>query len=146
MSLPLHLLFLEQRMATMKCLPSRFEYYSAIHLTKLHNVCFYAYKDIPISHKRYAGFPLTDKGIDLIDETFSHIGQVKYYGPRSKIHYGKLSTFLATPILVGRKNLQLTLVRTHHSKLHSDIQNIVHREDLNDVTLCAQEFMKSMRG
>ena len=130
----------------MKCLPSRVEYYSAIHLTKLHNVCFYAYKDIPISHKRYAGFPLTDKGIDLIDETFSHIGQVKYYGPRSKIHYGKLSTFLATPILVGRKNLQLTLVRTHHSKLHSDIQNIVHREDLNDVTLCAQEFMKSMRG
>jgi hypothetical protein len=146
MSVSLHLQFLEQRMATMSCLPSRFEYYSAIHLTKLHNVCFYAYKDIPISHKRYAGFPLTDKGIDLIDETFSHIGQVKYYGPRSKIHYGKLSTFLATPILVGRKHLQMTLVRTHHSKLHSEIHQIVQRGDLKDVTLCAREFKQNMRG
>lgn len=146
MSLSLHLQFLEQRMATMSCLPSRFEYYSAIHLTKLYHVCFYAYKDIPISHKRYAGFPITDKGIDLIDETFSHIGQVKYYSSRSKIHYGKLSTFLATPILVGRKHLQMTLVRTHHSKLHSDIQNIVRRRDLNDVTLCALDFMKNTRG
>lgn len=146
MSLPLHLQFLEQRMATMTCLPSRFEYYSAIHLTKLHHICFYAYNDIPLSHKRYAGFPLTDKGIDLIDETFSHIGQVKYYRPRSKIHYGKLSTFLATPILVGRKNLQMTLVRTHHSKLHSEIQHIVRRGDLKDVTLCAREFMQSTRG
>ena len=126
----------------MSSLSARFEYYSAIHLTKLHKVCFYAYKDIPISHKLYAGFPLTDKGIDLIDETFSHIGQVKYYGPRSKIHYGKLSTFLATPILVGRKHLQLTLVRTHHSKLHSDIHHIVQRGDLKDVTLCAREFLR----
>ena len=141
----LHIQYLEQRMWSVSCLYTRFEYYSAIHLTKLHNVCFYAYKDIPISHKRYAGFPLTDKGIDLIDETFSHIGQVKYYGSRSKIHYGKLSTFLATPILVGRKHLQLTLVRTHHSKLHSEIQNIVRRGDLNDVTLCAREFMQSTR-
>ena len=70
MSLSLHLQFLKQRMAAISCLPTRFEYYSAIHLTRIHNVCFYAYQDIPISHKRYAGFPLTDKGIDLIDETF----------------------------------------------------------------------------
>jgi len=82
----------------------------------------------------------------LIDETFNHIGQVKYYGPRSKIYYGKLSTFLATPILVGRKHLQMTLVRTHHSKLHSEIQNIVQRGDLNDVTLCAREFIQNIRG
>ncbi len=142
MSLPLHIQFLEQRMASISNLSTRFEYYSAIHLTKLHKVCFYAYQDIPISHKRYAGFPLEDKGIDLIDETFSHIGQVKYYGPRSKIHYGKLSTFLATPILVGRKNLQLTLVRTHHSKLHSDIRRIVERGDLTDIALCSREFLK----
>jgi hypothetical protein len=128
------------------CLYTRFEYYSAIHLTKLHNICFYAYKDIPLSHKRSAGFPLTDKGVDLIDETFNHIAQVKYYGPRSKIHYGKLSTFLATPILVGRKNLKLTLIRTDHSKLHSDIHQIVERGDLTDITMCSQEFLKCMRG
>jgi hypothetical protein len=121
MSLSLHLQFLKQRMAAISCLPTRFEYYSAIHLTRIHNVCFYAYQDIPISHKRYAGFPLTDKGIDLIDETFSHIVQVKYYGAHSKIHYSKLS------------------------KLHSDIHQIVQRGDLTDVTLCAREFMKHMR-
>ena len=146
MTLLLHLQFLKQRMATTSYLPTRFEYYSAIHLTTLYNTCFYVYKDIPISHKRNAGFPITDKGIDLIDETFDHIGQVKYYGSRSKIHYGKLSTFLATPILVGRKNLQLTLIRTNNSKLHSDIQQIVQRGDLTDITLCPQEFLKNMRG
>lgn len=94
MTLLQHIHFLKQRMMLTPCLYTRFEYYSAIHLTKLHNICFYAYKDIPLSHKRSAGFPLTDKGVDLIDETFNHIAQVKYYSPRSKIHYGKLSTFL----------------------------------------------------
>jgi len=145
MSLLPHIQFLKQRMAMISCLPTRFEYYSAIHLTQLHNICFYAYQDIPISHKRRAGFPLTDIGIDLIDDTFNHIVQVKYYGPRYKIHYGKLSTFLATPILVGQKHLQMTLVRTHHSKLHSNIHQIVQRGDLNDIKLCSQEFLKSMK-
>jgi hypothetical protein len=77
MTLLPHLQFLEQRMITLRHLPTRFEYYSAIHLTKLHQIRFYAYQDIPFSHKRDAGFPLNDQGVDLIDETFRHIVQVK---------------------------------------------------------------------
>ncbi len=95
-----HLQFLEQRLASLTQLHTRFEYYSAIHLSKLHHIHFYAYQDIPVRHKRYSGFPLVDKGIDLIDETFSHIVQVKYYGPKHKIGYGNLATFLGTPVLV----------------------------------------------
>jgi hypothetical protein len=102
-----HLQFLEQRLSTLSHLPTRFEYYSAIHLSKLHNICFYVYQDIPDSHKRNAGFPVFDKGVDLIDETFRHIVQVKYYGPKRKIGYGHLATFLGTPILVGRRYLNL---------------------------------------
>ena len=138
-----HLQFLEQRLSTLSHLPTRFEYYSAIHLSKLHNICFYVYQDIPDSHKRNAGFPIFDKGVDLIDETFRHIVQVKYYGPKRKIGYGHLATFLGTPILVGRRYLNLTLVRTNHSKLHTDIQQIVQRGDLTDVPLCPYAFLKT---
>jgi len=128
-------------MASIVHIPTRFEYYSAIHLTKLHNIRFYAYQDIPFSHKRDNGFPLHDKGVDLIDETFRHIVQVKYYGPKRKIGYGHLATFFGTPLLVGRKHLQLTLVRTRHSKIHSEIRNMVQRGDLADVTLCSNQFL-----
>jgi len=138
-----HLQFLEQRMSTVMHLHARFEYYSAIHLSKLHNIRFYVYQDIPDSHKRNAGFPVFDKGVDLIDETFRHIVQVKYYGPKRKIGYGHLATFLGTPILVGRRHLNLTLVRTNHSKLHTDIQQIVQRGDLTDVQLCPYAFLKA---
>ena len=138
-----HLQFLEQRLSTMTHHPTRFEYYSAIHLSKLHNIRFYAYQDIPESHKRNAGFPVFDKGVDLIDETFRHIVQVKYYGPTRKIGYGHLATFLGTPILVGRRHLNLTLVRTNHSKLHTDIQQIIQRGDLTDVPLCPYAFLKT---
>lgn len=139
-----HLHFLEQRMASLKSISIRFEYYSAIHLSKLHQIRFYAYQDIPDSHKRDAGFPIYDKGVDLIDETFRHIVQVKYYGPKRKIGYGHLATFLGTPVLVGRKHLNLTLVRTNHSKLHSEIQQIVQRGDLTDVPLCPYAFLKTL--
>jgi hypothetical protein len=139
-----HILFLEQRLASLTHIPTQFEYYSAIHLSKLHNIRFYAYQDIPENHKRYAGFPLVDKGIDLIDETYNHIVQVKYYGPKRKIGYGHLATFLGTPVLVGRKHLNLTLVRTNHSKLHSEIQQIVQRGDLTDVPLCPYAFLKTL--
>ena len=144
MTLLPHLQFLEQRMSTLRHLPTRFEYYSAIHLTKLYQTRFYAYQDIPLSHKRDAGFPLYDQGVDLIDETFRHIVQVKYYGPRNRIHYSTLATFLGTPLLVGRRHLQLTLVRSKHSIIHSEIHRMVERGDLTDITLCSHEFLKTM--
>jgi hypothetical protein len=145
MALFSHLRFLEQRMASITHLPTCFEYYSAIHLSTLYQTCFYVYQDLPHSHKLNAGFPLSDKGIDLVDDTFRHIVQVKYYGLKKKIHYGNLATFLGTPLLVGRSNLRMTLVRTKHCTLHSDLLAIVQRGGMSDVTLCSRAFLKQMR-
>jgi len=140
-----HLRYLKDQMFHITHRPTLFEYYAAIQLTKQHNRPFYVYQDLPLSHKRNAGFPLTDKGIDVIDECFQNIVQVKYYGPKTKLHYGQLATFLATPLLVGRRDLLLTLVRTKTCRIHSDIQGIIDRGDLTDVTLCSREFMKKYR-
>jgi len=137
-----HLRYLKDQMFHITHRPTLFEYYAAIQLTKQHSRPFYVYQDLPLSHKRNAGFPLTDKGIDVIDECFQHIVQVKYYGPKTKLHYGQLATFLATPLLVGRRDLSLTLVRTNSCKVHSDIQGIIDRGDLTDVTLCSREFIR----
>jgi hypothetical protein len=140
-----HLRYLKDQMFHIRHRPTLFEYYAAIHLTKQHNRPFYVYQDLPLSHKRDAGFPLTDKGIDVIDECFQHIVQVKYYGPNTKLHYGQLATFLATPLLVGRRDLSLTLVRTKTCTVHSDIQGIIDRGDLTDLALCSREFMRTYR-
>jgi len=141
----LHLQFLHCQMKSITHVPTLFEYYSAIHLTKQFQTRFYAYQDIPESHKKNAGFPVYDKGIDLIDEIFQNIVQVKYYKKNGIIHYGKLSTFLGSPVLVGRKDLRLTLVRTHHSQLHHEIQNIVNRGDMKDITLCPNQFLHAIK-
>ena len=140
-----HLQFLEQRLASLTHLPTLFEYYAAIHLTKQLQTQFYVYCDLPNSHKTRAGFPIQDKGIDIIDSTLQHIVQVKYYKKHGIIHYGKLSTFLGSPVLVGRKDLRLTLVRTNHSCLHPDIQNIVKRGDMKDITLCSNQFLQTVK-
>jgi hypothetical protein len=140
-----HLQFLQYQMKSIVHLPTLFEYYAAIHLTKqLHNP-FYVYRDIPDSHKINAGFPIRDKGIDVIDSTLQHIVQVKYYKKHGKIYYGNLSTFLASPILVGQKHLRLTLVRTNHSWLHPEIENIIKRGDMKDVTLCPDQFLQAIK-
>ena len=125
--------------------PTLFEYHAAMHMTRLHGVRFYVYQDVPESHKMGAGFPVMDKGVDLISETYDHIAQVKYYRPKRTIHYGKLSTFLATPLLVGRPHLRLTLLRTSHCCLHKEIQMIVQRGDMRDVTLCQRAFLRDIR-
>jgi Restriction endonuclease len=140
-----HVRYLQYQMKSIVHIPTLFEYYAAIHLTKERQMLFYAYRDIPDSHKMKAGFPVQDKGIDVIDATLQHIVQVKYYKKGGEIHYGKLSTFLATPILVGNKNLQLTLVRTRHSQLHREIQDIVQRGNMADVTLCSHTFLQSIQ-
>jgi hypothetical protein len=126
-------------------IPTLFEYYAAIHLTKQMQHPFYVYRDIPNSHKINAGFPILDKGIDVIDSTLQHIVQVKYYKKNGIIYYGNLSTFLASPLLVGQKNLRLTLVRTHHSVLHPEIENIIKRGDMKDITLCPNQFLQAIK-
>uniref|UniRef100_A0A6C0IH60 Restriction endonuclease n=1 Tax=viral metagenome TaxID=1070528 RepID=A0A6C0IH60_9ZZZZ len=136
-----HLTFLEQRMRTIRHLPSAFEYYAAKQMTLFHKIPFYVYQDISPVQKQRFGFPLQDKGVDLADEHFTHIAQVKYYGHGKMIHYGALSTFLGTPILVGKRNLPMTLIRTRHSVLHPELQNIVDRRDITDFKLCSTEFL-----
>jgi hypothetical protein len=139
-----HLRFLEQRMKTIQHLPTVFEYYSAIHLTKEYQTPFYVYQDIPANHKRYAGFPLRDQGVDLVNDTFEHVAQVKYYGKKSILHYGNLSTFLGTPLLVGKPNLRMILIRTNVSRLSEEIQTIIRRGDMKDITLCPHKFLQSL--
>jgi len=141
-----HLQFLRKQMATQRHVPTLFEYYAAMHMTRLHGTCFYVYQDVPVSHKIAAGFPETDKGIDLISEDYDHIAQVKYYRPTRMIHYGKLSTFLASPLLIGRPRVQMTLLRTSHSCLHREIAAIIARGDMKDVTLCQKDFYKVYRA
>jgi len=144
-SLAKHIYALERTMRTIPHLPTAFEYYSAIHMTQLYQKPFYVYQDIPAQTKQQWGFPLQDMGVDLADERFDHIAQVKYYRSDSEITYGRLSTFLATPLLVGRKHLTLSLLRPQESILHAHIQKIVMRGDITDHTLCAKAFLHAMK-
>jgi hypothetical protein len=140
-----HLQFLSKQMTLNTHRHTLFEYYAAIHMSKLHQTPFFVYADIPVSHKRGAGFPLTDKGIDLINDRFTHIAQVKYYGPKGRITYGGLSTFLATPVLTGQRFLRMTLLRTDHCRVHDDVKGIIERGDLCDVALCERAFLQHVR-
>jgi hypothetical protein len=141
-----HLQFLIKQMTLITHRPTLFEYYSAIHMSKLYQTPFFVYADIPVSHKRSAGFPLTDKGIDLINDRFTHIAQVKYYGPKGRITYGGLSTFLATPVLTGQRFLRLTLLRTDHCKVNENIKGIIQRGDLTDIALKEKDFLDCIRS
>uniref|UniRef100_A0A6C0KVL0 Mrr-like domain-containing protein n=1 Tax=viral metagenome TaxID=1070528 RepID=A0A6C0KVL0_9ZZZZ len=140
-----HLRFLEQRMTSIQHVPTLFEYYSAIHLTNQYQTPFYVYQDIPDNHKRYAGFPLRDKGVDLVNDTFQQVAQVKYYGKKSTLYYGNLSTFLATPLLVGKPNLRMILIRTNVCRLSEDIKKIIRRGDMKDITLCPHTFLQTLK-
>jgi hypothetical protein len=139
-----HIYSLERKMLHISHLPTAFEYYSALHLTRYYRKPFFVYQDVPPSKKADFGFPIQDKGVDIVDEHFQHIAQVKYYKEYSQIHYGKLATFLATPLLVGKK-LDMTLVRTDHCLLHFDIKQMVIRGDVKDIALCNRDFLQTMQ-
>jgi hypothetical protein len=141
-----HLQFLTKQMTLVTHRHTLFEYYSAIHMSKLHQTPFFVYADIPVSHKKLAGFPLTDKGIDLINDRFTHIAQVKYYGPKGRITYGGLSTFLATPVLTGQRFLRMTLLRTDHCRVHDEVKGIIQRGDLCDIALKESVFLDCIRS
>jgi hypothetical protein len=132
-------------MRSIRHLPTAFEYYSAKQMTLFHKTPFYVYQDISPIKKYKHGFPVQDQGVDLADEDFTHIAQVKYYTGITPISYGKLSTFLATPLLVGKKDIHLTLLRPTTSILREDIECIVKRGDMKDFKLCADELLWEMQ-
>lgn len=122
-------------------LPTMFEYYSAIRMTTRTLKPFNVWRDVNVNKKMLNNFPIQDTGVDATDENFTHIVQSKYYKKDNIISYGKLSTFLATPLLVGNNKMKLTLVRTSHSLLDIKIREMVNRGDIEDVKICNEEFL-----
>lgn len=128
-------------------LPVMFEYYCAMVMTKKYNTPFYVWKKLESHHLKKAleeGFPLQDKGVDLFNDSFSHIGQVKFYGEKTSITYKKLSTFLSTDKLTG-KSLRMTLLRTDHSHLSNDITKMINKGVIEDIRVCTDEFLDRVK-
>lgn len=121
-------------------IPTCFEYYSAISLTKKYKTPFNVWKDVLSEEKRKRNFPIRDKGIDIVNENFSIIAQSKYY-TKSTITYGKLSTFLATDKIVDQNYFQMILVRLSSSKIDSHVKHMILKEILIDFQIKEEEFI-----
>lgn len=123
--------------------PEIFEYYSAIYMSKRHQSQFNVWKHIDMNKKKKEGFPVMDMGIDVSDPHFNHIVQSKYYRANNMITYGKLATFLSTPLLTG-KSVKMTLIRTEHSLIDHNIECIIIRGDLEDVVVNNKQFLQDV--
>lgn len=123
--------------------PEIFEYYSAIYMSKRHRTHFHVWKNIDMNKKKKEGFPVMDMGIDVSDPNFVHIVQSKYYRANNMITYGKLATFLSTPLLTG-KSVKMTLIRTSHSTIDHNVQCIIIRGDLEDVVVDNKQFLQDV--
>ena len=125
-------------------LPTIFEYYSARYFTEKYNRPYHVWGDIPPNQKTSNRFYVKDTGVDVSEDTFTHICQVKYYREGNVIPYGKLSSFLAMPLLVGRRDMRLTLFRTSHSLIDKKVLKMVERGDLEDITVDNDEFLSDV--
>jgi len=123
--------------------PEIFEYYSAIYMSKRHLTHFHVWKNIDAKKKKKEGFPVMDMGIDVSDPKFDHIVQSKYYRTNNIITYGKLATFLSTPMLTG-KPVKMTLIRAEHSLIDRNIECIIIRGDLEDVVVDNEQFLQDV--
>lgn len=127
-------------------LPTCFEYYSAIFLTNLYDTPFNVWKDIDKNIKNVHGFPKRDLGIDLSNDTFSIIGQSKYY-TKSTITYEKLSTFLAIEKLANSSNnIKSVLIRNKDSKIDSNVKKMIQNNILIDIEINEKDFMKKIES
>lgn len=127
-----------------KDIPYIFEYYSAIHMTKLFNKPFFVYKDFSKDLKIKQNFPVEDYGIDLIDESLNNVGQVKFYSSKNYITYGKLSTFLASEKLI-RKPLSFYLLRTNHCLLDNNIKSMINNKIIYDIPINVDIFHQEFK-
>jgi hypothetical protein len=96
-----------------------------------------------MNKKKKEGFPVIDMGIDVSNLNFNHIVQSKYYRANNIITYGKLATFLSTPLLTG-KPVKMTLIRTEHSLIDHNIECIIVRGDLEDVVVDNKQFLQDV--
>ena len=124
--------------------PMMFEYYSAIYMSHRYSIPFCVWSDIPSHIKQKSTFPIRDMGVDVANHTLCHVVQSKYYRNHHTIHYGKLATFLATPILTG-KNMKMTLIRTDESRLDPYLTAIVQRGDIEDIQLYVDKFLEQVK-
>ena len=127
-----------------KDIPYIFEYYSAIHMTKLFKKPFFVYKDFPKNLKIKQNFPIEDNGIDLIEESMNIVGQVKYYSPKNYITYRKLATFLASEKLIG-KPLSFYLIRTEHCLLDNNIKSMINNNIIIDIPINNDTFLEEIK-
>jgi hypothetical protein len=112
-------------------------------MSKRHQSQFHVWKHIDMNKKKKEGFPVMDMGIDVSDPHFNHIVQSKYYRANNMITYGKLATFLSTPLLTG-KSVKMTLIRTEHSLIDHNIECIIIRGDLEDVVVNNKQFLQDV--
>lgn len=124
--------------------PTIFEYYSAIEMTNRIGKPFFIYNNFSSIIKGSNNFPVQDKGIDLIEPSLSIVGQCKYYSNKSTITYGKLSTFLASDKLVGKK-LEYYLIRTDECKLDSLVKKMIDRGEMYDIKIYKEEFIENLK-
>lgn len=125
-------------------IPTCFEYYSAIMLTKTYDTPFNVWKDVSNQQKKEYNFPIRDKGIDLVNEKFSIIGQSKYY-KKSSLTYEKLSTFLAIDKIVDKKDFQMVLVRLSDSKIDKHIKEMISKGILIDFQIDEKDFLNKCK-
>lgn len=145
---PKHIIYTTYKYKTdkniiIKDIPYIFEYYCAIHITKLFNKPFFVYKDFSKQLKINQNFPVEDNGIDLIDESLNNVGQVKYYSSKNYITYGKLATFLASEKLI-RKSLSFYLLRTDHCLLDNNIKSMINNKIIHDIPINNDIFLKEI--
>jgi superfamily II DNA or RNA helicase len=125
--------------------PTLFEYFTAISFTKQFNKPFWVWKDIEPSKKMELDFPVIDKGVDITEDSFTDLVQVKYYQSGHTISFGKLATFLAFDKFSDHK-VNLHLARTDGSRLSSDIHKMVTKGFLCDYPLSSEGFLDYLKN
>lgn len=125
--------------------PTLFEYACAYYLSESEGKRCYVWKDMPALMKIERGFPLNDKGVDIVEEDFKNLIQCKYY-EKSTIYWQSLSTFLAFPRLsedmIAHK---LTLMRSENSRISNDINRTICVKNLEDKIILNSYFLDFLK-
>lgn len=127
-------------------MPKLFEYYAAEQLTLSVNRPFHVWGDIHPTQKKNARFHIRDVGVDVADDTFTVLSQCNYYEKGVTIHYDdKLHMFFNTPIMVGRRDMKLVMIRTNHSVLEDRLKKMMLEADITDLQFSNEKFIKDLK-